>query len=104
MDLLRRSSLHVRGSKVESKRSQVEGRAGFSRCIATDANPQSPKFSGEFQGLCETTLTERFTNPNCCCPTYSNNLGPCKSYEQGGNGRCVYCDHEEVCHFECNSC
>ena len=32
---------------MESKRSQVEGRAGFSRCIAADANSQSPKFSDQ---------------------------------------------------------
>lgn len=23
---------------------------------------------------------------------------PCSTYEQGMNGRCVYCDHEAKCH------
>jgi hypothetical protein len=23
---------------------------------------------------------------------------PCQHYEQGLNGRCVYCDHEKICH------
>jgi hypothetical protein len=50
------------------------------------------------QGLCETTMTERFSNPDCTCPTYPGNLGPCASFEEGSNGRCVYCDHERVCH------
>lgn len=50
------------------------------------------------QGLCETTLTERFKNNNCVCKTYDNNLGPCKSFQLGGNGNCVYCDHEFNCH------
>lgn len=50
------------------------------------------------QGRCETTLTERFVNPECRCPTYPDNLGPCATFEQGANGRCVYCDHLECCH------
>jgi hypothetical protein len=50
------------------------------------------------QGRCETTLTERFSNPECRCPTYAGNLGPCAQHEVGGNGRCVYCDHELTCH------
>jgi hypothetical protein len=50
------------------------------------------------QGLCDTTMTERFYNPTCVCPTYQNNLGPCAKFEAGMNGRCVYCDHEEGCH------
>ena len=50
------------------------------------------------QGLCETTLTERFANPECTCATYESNLGPCKIFEAGANGRCVYCDHEKECH------
>lgn len=52
----------------------------------------------DYQGLCDTTSTPRFFNPACKCPTYAGNLGPCKTYEEGGNGRCVYCDHEAVCH------
>lgn len=50
------------------------------------------------QGRCATTLTERFHNPACRCPTYPTNLGPCVAFEAGGNGRCVYCDHEHACH------
>lgn len=48
------------------------------------------------QGCCETTLTERFES-KCSCQTYPGNLGPCKEHELGGNGRCVYCDHEMGC-------
>jgi hypothetical protein len=51
------------------------------------------------QGLCETTLTERFVNPDCRCNTYAGNLGPCKTFEVGQSGRCVYCDHEASCHL-----
>jgi hypothetical protein len=50
------------------------------------------------QGPCETTLTERFANPNCRCLTYEGNLGPCKTFEAGANDRCVYCDHDKGCH------
>lgn len=50
------------------------------------------------QGRCEMTLTERFANPDCRCPTYDGNLGPCRTFEAGANGRCVYCDHETICH------
>lgn len=49
------------------------------------------------QGVCDTTLTERFYEPDCCCDTYVGNLGPCKTFEECPNGRCVYCDHEEHC-------
>lgn len=52
------------------------------------------------QGPCETTGTERFENTNCKCPTYMGNLGPCRTFEEGSNGRCVYCDHEIECHRE----
>lgn len=45
-------------------------------------------------------MTERFVNPLCACPTYPGNLGPCKTWERGGNGRCVYCDHTLLCHFQ----
>ena len=55
-------------------------------------------FAGSSQGYCGTTLTERFYNPLCECDTYPGNLGPCKSYEQDKNGRCVYCDHTRDCH------
>lgn len=50
------------------------------------------------QGRCEATLTERFYNSRCACSTYQGNLGPCKTYEEGPNGRCAYCDHEAGCH------
>lgn len=51
------------------------------------------------QGLCETTLTERFEYVDCKCGTYHNNLGPCKTFELGANpGHCVYCDHARECH------
>ncbi len=53
---------------------------------------------GESQGLCDTTMTERHFNPWCVCPTYEGNLGPCLTWEEGSNGRCVYCDHTIVCH------
>lgn len=56
--------------------------------------------AGDSQGMCETTSTERFYNPLCACKTYPTNLGPCASFEMGGNGRCVYCDHEAQCHKE----
>lgn len=49
------------------------------------------------QGLCETTLTERFENLDCKCATYQGNLGPCAAHEKGGNDRCVYCDHDMTC-------
>jgi hypothetical protein len=49
---------------------------------------------------CETTGTMRYSNPLCKCPTYAGNLGPCDGFEEGGNGRCVYCDHTNNCHKE----
>lgn len=49
------------------------------------------------QGFCRTTHTERFENPECCCETYKDNLGPCASHVLGMSGRCAYCDHEMVC-------
>lgn len=51
--------------------------------------------------LCDTTLTERFVNPNCKCATYEGNLGPCRTFELGASGRCAYCDHEKDCHAAC---
>jgi hypothetical protein len=53
----------------------------------------------ESQGLCDATMTERFLNPMCVCDTYEGNLGPCKTWEEGSNGRCVYCDHNRMCHI-----
>lgn len=53
---------------------------------------------GTPQGRCETTLTERFANPQCRCATYPGNLGPCKTFECGAGERCVYCDHSDECH------
>lgn len=55
--------------------------------------------TGDWQGFCETTMTPRYEQTRCECPTYPGNLGPCRTWEQGGNGRCVYCDHEEICHL-----
>ena len=54
--------------------------------------------STDTEGVCETTSTERFVNLNCKCDTYPDNLGPCKDFEVGANGRCVYCDHNLECH------
>lgn len=54
--------------------------------------------------LCDTTLTERFVNPECQCKKYDGNLGPCKTFKAGGNKswdgpvHCAYCDHELICH------
>ncbi len=59
--------------------------------MANTADPQGP---------CETTGTPRYHNPDCKCPTYAGNLGPCRTYETGSNGRCVYCDHRHKCHVE----
>lgn len=46
---------------------------------------------------CETTGTPRLP---CAmhCGTYPGNLGPCETFEEGSNGRCVYCDHGKQCH------
>lgn len=49
------------------------------------------------QGLCDTTMTERF-NRVCTCDTYAGNKGPCNTFEAGDNGRCAYCDHGHQCH------
>lgn len=48
-------------------------------------------------GICDTTSTPRMP---CAlnCGTYIGNLGPCERFEAGQNGRCVFCDHAEVCH------
>lgn len=54
---------------------------------------------GDFQGFCETTETARYFNPLCKCLTYAGNLGPCRHWEEGQNGRCVYCDHHLGCHL-----
>jgi hypothetical protein len=31
-----------------------------------------------------------------CC--HAVDYGACDAFEEGGNGRCVYCDHSEPCH------
>lgn len=50
--------------------------------------------------LCDTTETPRASTTLCqACETYENNLGPCKEFEMGMNGRCVYCDHDMRCHL-----
>lgn len=33
-----------------------------------------------------------------CCDVPDN--GPCSTPVQGGNGRCVYCDHSLSCHHD----
>ncbi len=33
----------------------------------------------------------------CDCAHIHDN-GACRTFERGGNGRCVYCDHDETCH------
>jgi hypothetical protein len=49
--------------------------------------------------VCETTMTPRLPRELCGnCGTYPDNLGPCASFEEGANGRCVYCDHALACH------
>jgi len=60
----------------------------------------SPAHYRHPQGRCDVTETPRFDNPDCKCRTYTGNLGPCASFEQGANGRCVYCDHEQSCHCQ----
>lgn len=62
------------------------------------AEPRTETTKGKSQGQCETTLTERFFNPDCRCNTYERNLGPCKTFDPGANGMCVYCDHSKTCH------
>ena len=47
--------------------------------------------------LCDVTQTPR--RPCAMnCGTYPGNLGPCEIWEEGHNGRCVYCDHGRNCH------
>jgi hypothetical protein len=50
--------------------------------------------------LCDTTMTPRLPREKCMnCGTYPANLGPCQTYLEGANGRCVYCDHHVACHM-----
>lgn len=67
---------------------------------ATEAQvASSPVLGGaKSQGLCETTMTERFAFAGCRCKTYEGNLGPCKTFLEGAYHRCVYCDHGLECH------
>jgi len=63
----------------------------------TDSGIPSMK-TGDSQGLCETTMTERF-EVACQCGTYEGNLGACKTFLAGADpARCVYCDHKAECH------
>ena len=48
-------------------------------------------------GVCDTTMTTRYET-DCDCDTYPENMGVCRTWEAGGNGRCAYCDHEKGCH------
>lgn len=50
-------------------------------------------------GRCGTTMTERCL-VSCDCDTYPENLGVCAKWELGSNGRCVYCDHDILCHLQ----
>lgn len=47
---------------------------------------------------CSTTMTPRLAVV-CECPTYHDNEGVCATFEEGSNGRCVYCDHTQFCHL-----
>lgn len=78
-------------TEEEAGRKMTE-RAGMGELYGKEAAPKS-------QGLCETTMTERFENKDCVCPTYKGNLGPCARFEEGSNGNCVYCDHLLSCHL-----
>lgn len=48
--------------------------------------------------LCDTTMTPRNPADTCKCMERTDQMGPCDKFEAGGNGRCVYCDHETRCH------
>lgn len=54
-------------------------------------------------GVCETTSTYRYEIKDCTCNTYPDNLGPCGTWEVGGNGNCVYCDHTRECHIKAST-
>ena len=70
------------------------------KCIqSVDKQALGTTAQGKSQGLCETTLTERFRYDDCTCETYPGNLGPCATFEEGADpDRCVYCDHVVECH------
>ena len=61
-----------------------------------------PKYKS--QGPCDTTMTERYDNPACKCPTYEGNLGPCVTFVEGAPdgitnaAKCAFCDHTLECH------
>lgn len=48
--------------------------------------------------FCDTTMTPRNPVDTCVCIERTDEMGPCDKFEAGGNGRCVYCDHEIRCH------
>lgn len=48
--------------------------------------------------LCATTMTPRNPVDTCVCIERTDEMGPCDVFEAGGNGKCVYCDHEMRCH------
>lgn len=62
-----------------------------------DAVAEAALAQGSALPLCETTQTPRLP---CAlrCGTYAGNLGPCETWEEGANERCVYCDHGKQCH------
>ncbi len=62
------------------------------------APPTGEEGKFKSQGLCDTTMTERFDAP-CSCDTYEGNLGPCATFKEGGKtGYCCYCAHAKGCH------
>jgi len=60
--------------------------------------PPAPSIMQALKPLCDTTMTPRNPIDTCVCIERTDEMGPCDKFEAGGNGRCVYCDHEEGCH------
>lgn len=92
-------SLVARRVKDHAGTREVEADLSIARDLVEQARGE--RRVGEPQGRCDTTMTERFVNPLCRCSTYAGNHGPCMTYEVGGNAfKCVYCDHNAICHIE----
>jgi hypothetical protein len=85
---------------TQSHLTEADAVAAWNRCAALQRPPQPAAEGGVELGKCDVTLTERYANPGCVCATYAGNKGPCRSWEAGANGRCVYCDHTMACHLE----
>jgi hypothetical protein len=46
-------------------------------------------------------LTQPNQHEQCDCGcSHVPDYGACGDFEVGANGRCVYCDHAEVCHTD----